>query len=153
MKRSLYRFILGLHPPAFRRRFSDEMLSIFDEKAACQAGFTLLLDALISFARQWLLRTGSWKIPVAIGGAFIQVWGFGYRIKGYRSWTENHQALTPYLNEVILITLAVVCSLIVTTISLALWTVRFQRRRSEGRRAHFSGLSAARHPARSRLLR
>ena len=33
MLRSLYRRLLCLHPPAFRQRFAEEMLWIFDEAA------------------------------------------------------------------------------------------------------------------------
>ncbi len=141
MTRRFYRFLLWMHPPAFRCRFGDEMLSIFDEEGSPRGCFALLLDGLRSFARQWLLRTDSWKILIAIGGAFIQVWGFGYRfgyrIEGQQNWTENHRALSPYMPEMILITLILVCSLFITIVSLALWTVRFQRGRSQGRGLHF----------------
>ena len=134
MTRSLYRFILCIHPPAFRRRFCDEMLSIFDEAGANQFGLALLLDGLVSFARQWLLRTDSWKVPLALSAAFVQVFGFALPHKGHQSWTKNHQAITPYMQEVILITLALMCSLFVMIMSLTLWNMRFQRRRLAGRR-------------------
>jgi hypothetical protein len=146
--RSFYRFILCIHPPAFRRRFCDEMLSILDEGTARHAGFELLLDAFISFARQWLLRTDSWKLLLAIGGAFFQVFGFAFSYKGRQSWIANHQAITPYMQELILIVLALMCSLFVMIMSLTLWTMRFQHRRSAGRRSHLAGLAPARFEAR-----
>ena len=56
MLRSLYRTVLHLHPPFFRQRFADEMLSIFDETEGTGERLGLLLDGLISLARQWGLR-------------------------------------------------------------------------------------------------
>ncbi|GEM_PF-7005307 len=53
--RSLYIFLLRLHPPAFKYRFGDEMLAGFDEAPARDRP-ALLSDALLSLARQWLLR-------------------------------------------------------------------------------------------------
>jgi hypothetical protein len=65
MKRSLYRCLLWLHPPAFRQRFAEEMLWIFDETA--NTGATrLLADGLVSLFRQWVVRLGVWR-PLAAG--------------------------------------------------------------------------------------
>jgi len=83
MTRTLYRWLIGLHPPAFRWRFEEELLWIFDE--SCEAsGAALLYDAAISLLRQWLLREGMWKwvlagiagmVPVVIGfGSFLFQW-------------------------------------------------------------------------------
>jgi hypothetical protein len=52
MLRPLYRCLLRLHPPGFRRRFGDEMLSIFDQAAGKAAAFKLLADGLLSLAQQ-----------------------------------------------------------------------------------------------------
>jgi hypothetical protein len=60
MLRPLYRCVLRLHPPGFRKRFTDEMLSIFERAAGTSAEFLLLLDALVSLARQWVLRPEFW---------------------------------------------------------------------------------------------
>jgi hypothetical protein len=57
MMRSLYRLLIHLHPPGFRRRFEDEMLLIFDETVASgQSTALLLCDALVSLFRRWVLR-------------------------------------------------------------------------------------------------
>src|ERR1700733_7230758 len=56
MLRSLYRCLLRSHPPAFRKRFADEMLSIFDHCSGRRASLKLLVDCLLSLARQWALR-------------------------------------------------------------------------------------------------
>jgi hypothetical protein len=68
--RALYRCLLWLHPPAFRRQFAEEMLWIFDESG--ESG-PLLLDGLVSLARQWLLRSGWWKTAAAVVLAMLQV--------------------------------------------------------------------------------
>src|SRR5215831_9121636 len=60
MLRHLYRCALRLHPPEFRRRFGEEMLSIYDHSAGRLASFPLLLDAFASLARQWILRPEFW---------------------------------------------------------------------------------------------
>lgn len=57
MLRPLYRYVLHLHPPAFRKRFADEMLSIFDDSVGKLNAFRLLMDGLLSLARQWALRS------------------------------------------------------------------------------------------------
>jgi len=60
MLRPFYRCVLCLHPRAFRQRFADEMLSIFDHTAGKPAAIRLLADGLISLARQWTLRPEFW---------------------------------------------------------------------------------------------
>jgi hypothetical protein len=73
MFRRLYRCVLCLHPPAFRRRFSEGMLSIFDHTAVRSSGFRLVLDGFLSLARQWTLRPEFWhdisseQLPVPDG--------------------------------------------------------------------------------------
>jgi hypothetical protein len=71
--RALYQCLLLLHPPAFRRRFAAEMLFIFDEAAQSTGGPALIFDGVVSLARQWLLRSASWKLAVAILGACIEI--------------------------------------------------------------------------------
>ncbi|MGP0018910.1 MAG: S41 family peptidase [Candidatus Sulfotelmatobacter sp.] len=61
MFRSLYRCVLRLHPPAFRQRFADEMLSIFDQGAGKPAAAKLLIDGVLSLVRQWTLRPEFWR--------------------------------------------------------------------------------------------
>ncbi|MGO9086413.1 MAG: S41 family peptidase [Candidatus Sulfotelmatobacter sp.] len=66
MLRSLYGCLLRLHPPGFRRRFGDEMLSIFDQSAGKAATFKLLGDGLLSLARQWGLRSEFWHASSSV---------------------------------------------------------------------------------------
>lgn len=78
MTRTLYRSLIYLHPPAFRRRFEEELLWIFDESSDASGAAPLLYDAVISLLRQWLVRSGMWKWLVAgVAGALPVLIGFG----------------------------------------------------------------------------
>lgn len=70
--RSLYRSLLWLHPPAFRREFAGEMLWIFDEAAAVEGSLALVTDGFVSLVRQWVLRCGAWKIAAGAMVAMLQ---------------------------------------------------------------------------------
>ena len=65
MIRALYRLLIRLHPPAFRERFAQEMLWIFEEAENVWGGGSLLRDAIVSLLRQWLIRSDLWKWLVA----------------------------------------------------------------------------------------
>jgi hypothetical protein len=72
ISRSLYHFLLRLHPAHFRNKFEDQMLWIFDESVASRGAASLLLDALVSLVRQWVLRSSYWRHarpPIAMDGA------------------------------------------------------------------------------------
>ncbi|MGO8796733.1 MAG: hypothetical protein ACLQLC_18060 [Candidatus Sulfotelmatobacter sp.] len=81
MTRTLYRWLIVLHPPAFRLRFEEELFWIFDESSEASGAATLLYDAATSLLRQWLIRSGMWKwvlggiagvVPLLIAfGAFL----------------------------------------------------------------------------------
>lgn len=84
MTRTLYRWLVWLHPPSFRLRFEDELLWIFDENNSSLHPVPLVYDATISLLRQWILRSGIWKwvvgamaavLPLIIGfGSFMFQW-------------------------------------------------------------------------------
>jgi CubicO group peptidase (beta-lactamase class C family) len=63
--RHLYRCLVQLHPAEFRREFADEMLWIFDETSARGSTGALFTDALVSLARQWILRKPLEKLPAS----------------------------------------------------------------------------------------
>jgi CubicO group peptidase (beta-lactamase class C family) len=65
MSRALYRGLLYLHPRAFRQRFAEEMLCIFDEAAATHGVLGLFADGFVSLMRQWVVRPESWHLPLA----------------------------------------------------------------------------------------
>ena len=78
MVRRLYRCLVWLHPAAFRLRFEEEILWIFDEAADGWGTASLLRDASISLLRQWLIRSQLWKWVVAgIGAAVPPILVFG----------------------------------------------------------------------------
>jgi hypothetical protein len=91
--RTCYRCLLCLHPPVFRREYAGEMLWIFDQSVASQGVTALLFDGLGSLARQWLLRSGWWKIALALSLAVLQVvlGGFATMIFGHRHLVEPAQ--------------------------------------------------------------
>ena len=70
--RTCYRILLWLHPPAFRREFGGEMLWIFDQ-AAGSGAWALFRDGVASLGRQWLLRSGLWKIALALALALLEI--------------------------------------------------------------------------------
>ena len=57
MIRRLYEWLIRSHPDRFRRRFGEQMLSIFDDSTRVRSGFHLLIDVFVSLLRQRLLRT------------------------------------------------------------------------------------------------
>lgn len=132
MIRALYQLVLLLHPPAFRKRFGDEMMSIFEENRSSSLQSALLFDGFSSFLRQWLLRSGSWRLPVALGAAFLQVFGFAFPRHGHQSWTRNYQALSPEMQEIFFLILASLGGVTILVVALVLWTSRFQRVRARG---------------------
>lgn len=78
MNRALYRWLIALHPPAFRLRFEPELLWIFDESRDESGAAPLVYDAAISLLRQWLMRSGMWKwVFAGIAGALPVLIGFG----------------------------------------------------------------------------
>ena len=133
--RALYRSLLLMHPPAFRRRFAAEMLCIFDEAAATSGAFGLCLDALISLLRQWILRSGSWKLAAALLGAFLQVvagglfWLMLDRPPGDAGRPDLELAAMEWLLRFIV---ASVCAIIMLVFATSLWTRHFTRRRMHG---------------------
>jgi hypothetical protein len=78
MTRTFYRWLVCLHPPAFRLRFQQELLWIFDESHDALGTGPLLYDVVISLMRQWLMRSGMWKwVAGAIAGVVYLLIAFG----------------------------------------------------------------------------
>lgn len=73
MLRFAYQCLLSMHPEGFRSRYGDEMLWIYEEASAKESVLPLFTDAIVSLTRQWVLRSGTWKVPVALAGALVQV--------------------------------------------------------------------------------
>jgi hypothetical protein len=139
--RICYRCLLWLHPPMFRRQFADEMLWIFDQSPAHGALFG---DGAASLGRQWLLRSGWWKIALAIALAVFQITagGLGLAMSIRRAVTPSvaaTQAVAAYagplarrpidLEIVMYLTVFVFSGLAAMVILLTFWMRRFTARR------------------------
>jgi len=59
----VYRFLLALHPKAFREEFAAEMMWIFAQESVKRGNARLLTDAVLSLGRQWMFRS---SIPEAV---------------------------------------------------------------------------------------
>ena len=94
MCRSLYRLLLNLHPPAFRERFAEEMLWIFDEAAGTQGVSRLFADAVISLMRQWAVRPESWHLSVAVATRPVSGGSSGFF--NWRPFEETESGLPFY---------------------------------------------------------
>jgi hypothetical protein len=146
--RTFYRCLLWLHPPVFRREFAGEMLWIFDRTAESEGALALFLDGLGSLTRQWLLRSGWWKIALALALAAFEVTlgGFGSMIFGRRNLVGPasdpsvssfaafpqhgliaHQPLT--IGIVMYLAVLVTGGLTVMVIGLTFWMKSFAARR------------------------
>jgi len=59
--RTIYQWVLRLHPARFRRRFEDEMLLIYDETSRAKGRLCLIFDGMCSAFRQWVFRSAHWR--------------------------------------------------------------------------------------------
>jgi hypothetical protein len=108
------------------------MLWIFDESRVSEGAFALIADLPISIARQWLLRSGAWKVALALVGAAAQVavgGGGWWLFNSSRKFTASGAQMTPFMSELLLLTLCTVGVVAVMVCSLAFWVGRFNRRR------------------------
>jgi hypothetical protein len=140
--------LLWLHPPVFRREFAGEMLWIFDQTADSQGITGLFFDGFASLTRQWLLRSGWWKLALALAIAAVQVLfgGFGLMMAGRRHIVATatdpsvtniaefahqgviaHQPLT--IGIVMYLAVFVTGGLTVMVIGLTFWMKSFAARR------------------------
>jgi len=122
MTRFLYRLLLYLHPPAFRRQFSGEMLWIFDESRAHHVALPLFADALASLARQWLLRTAVWIPIAACAGALVPL-AAGVSI-GNAMTHQFHPV--PRTSEIEFLELSAITAVIAISCTLTLCVVWFR---------------------------
>lgn len=87
MTRTLYRCLVCLHPPAFRARFKEELLWIFDESSEASGAMPLLHDGTISLLRQWFMRSGLWTwVLGGIAGAVPLLIAFGSFLFDWPRW-------------------------------------------------------------------
>ena len=76
--RIFYSFLVSLHPRAFRKRFAEEMLLVYEEAAGTWGAGLFFRDVVVSLLRNWLVRAGLWKWFVAgIAGLVPLIIAFG----------------------------------------------------------------------------
>lgn len=135
MIRMLYRVLLWFHPPAFRRAFAGEMLWIFDETSGAPALWLLFADALLSLARQWLLRSGAWKLALACAGGLVQVTLGGLVFVLFRQFNgTGHRLPEPRFSSeemmrLIYLAVGVAGCVVMSVLALTLWLRGFTARR------------------------
>jgi hypothetical protein len=131
----LYRVLLWLHPPAFRNEFAGEMLWIFDETAGRAAVCLLFSDALVSLARQWVLRAGAWKLLAAGAGGFVQImlggliFGLFHELRGTGDFVRAPRTDSIDMLRLIYMTAGVAAGVITSVLALTLWLRNFTGRR------------------------
>ena len=132
--RILYTWLLRLHPPAFRRGFGEEMLWLFDETRNSDSSFLLCLDGFTSLVRQWLLRSGSWRIPAALISACLQfmigglVWII-FRHDGHPQCSVT-AADAIALDGLMRLTVCASCGMVAMVAAASVWMRSFVRRRA-----------------------
>jgi hypothetical protein len=131
MTRALYRGVVRLHPAAFRKQFGEEMLCIFDEAGKAEGTLPLLLDAVISLARQWTLRSGAWKVVAAACGAWVQVIAaLGLPVRRVGAAPHGPVAASAaQIGEMVQITILTVFGLLALIVATVVWTTRLCRQR------------------------
>jgi len=151
MKRTLYQYLVRLHPPTFRRQFAEEMLWVFEEAEASAGAFSLYSDGLVSLIRQWTLHAGAWKLPVALVGACLQitagglVWLIpwhshaltGFKVDRCRGGETEYASVADVvaMGHLIPLILVLVGALVLMVVAASLWAKGFlaQRTRTSAR--------------------
>ena len=134
MTRAIYRSLLHLHPRDFRRQFAGEMLWIFDEAASSEGAWVLFLDLVISVMRQWLARSGAWKVAVALIGALLQIMGggLGFVIRPLmvpHRISENTAGPPASVNDLLVVTFVALGVVFGLLFSLVIWVNGLNRKR------------------------
>jgi hypothetical protein len=124
MKRFLYRVLIALHPPAFRRAFGAEMQLIFEESAN-QRTLPLFADAFTSLLRQWLFRSNLWIVATALIAAFLPL-AFGLELLNLSRRLYRFAPTTPE-TFVVVSTLTALMAIAFTLILAVAW-FRFSKR-------------------------
>ncbi len=130
MTRSLFKGLLWIHPPAFRKQFAAEMIWIYDEAALESSGAAFVGDAAISLLRQWFLRTALWKVLAAIAGGALELrvaFGFVHTVTRF-STPSAFSAVNPELSALMQLIALVTLGLLSAVILLVFWWRSMQRR-------------------------
>src|SRR6185369_3393607 len=114
------------------------MLWIFEE-AAGDGVAPLFTDGLISLLRQWLLRTGPWKLVAALVGGLLEVTagGLGWLLFSQSRMTEHLAAPAPdaaqaqAMSTMIYVGMWAVTGVLLMVVFLVFWVKRLNARRLE----------------------
>ena len=126
--RTLYRFLLRLHPAAFRERFAEELLWIYDKSLPQQGSPRLCADGLLSLLRQWFQQVNFAEILIACGGAFIPPYIASVALRHAMPRGPQWDELDPQLGFLILAATAILLALCFTMIFAVLF-FQFSRKR------------------------
>ena len=135
MTRALYRSLLWLHPREFRRQFAGEMLWIFDQAADSENTASLLGDGAVSLFRQWTLRSGLWKVAVALLGGLLEIvaGGAGRLLFGQShldsGLSARHFNGDPRVNAQLLLAVCSVTGILLLVVLLVVWVKNMNTRR------------------------
>jgi non-heme chloroperoxidase len=126
--RNVYALILACHPQEFRIRFVGEMMSVFDEPDRMESAAELIVDALESLTRQWLLSPSSWALTGAVSIAGLQAWWIS-RVLQKGTTAEPITRCATNQHMVAVFTMATLCLVAVTT-AIGVWSALLLRRRA-----------------------
>jgi hypothetical protein len=135
MVNKLYACLLLMHPPAFRRRFAAEMRCVFDQAEPSAGAFALIVDGVVSLGRQWILRSGSWKLALTLVGACLQVTigGLIWAALGHEARLHMSTSVPDVvaLERLMRFILASVGGIVLMVATASLWMRSFVRGRSQ----------------------
>jgi hypothetical protein len=98
--------------------------------------FTLIIDAVASLARQWILRLESWKMAAAIVGACLQVTAGGLIWVALGLGSPSHKSTSipdaAALDLLMRFIVAAVGGIVLMVAAASLWMRSFVRTRSRG---------------------
>ena len=119
--RTLYRFLLRVHPRAFRERFAEELLWIYDKSLPQQGSPRLCADGLASLVRQWLRQVNFVVVLAACAGAFIPPYIASVALRHATPRGPQWDELDPRLGFLILAATAILLALCFTLIFAVLF--------------------------------
>ncbi|MBV9397495.1 MAG: hypothetical protein JO062_05930 [Bryobacterales bacterium] len=123
MTRTLYRALLLLHPPAFRRRFAGEMLCVFDDAYAQSAAGGFCISIALSLFRHWFRHPVLWRTTGAIAGGVVTL------LPGIANSRIRFRAAAPLSSEILIVLIVGVLTAILATLIITVTLFHNVRRR------------------------
>ncbi|MBV8842271.1 MAG: hypothetical protein JO307_05610 [Bryobacterales bacterium] len=123
MTRTLYRALLLLHPPTFRRRFAGEMLCVFDDACAQSAAAGFCMSIALSLFRRWFRHPVLWRTTGAIAGGVVTL------LPGIANSRLRFRAAAPLSSEILIVLIVGVLTAILATLIITVTLFHNVRRR------------------------